>query len=59
MHDVAADYIKSTYNTPDALETEKPVAYIAGPPPMVDAAIRILLTDARLPPQLIRYDKFS
>ena len=34
-------------------------AYVAGPPPMVDASLRWLLREARLPPADIRYDKFS
>jgi toluene monooxygenase electron transfer component len=34
-------------------------AYVAGPPPMVDASLRLLLREARLPPVDIRYDKFS
>ncbi len=35
------------------------IAYVAGPPPMVDAALRALITEARLPASDIRYDKFS
>jgi toluene monooxygenase electron transfer component len=34
-------------------------AYVAGPPPMVDASLRLLLREARLTPSDIRYDKFS
>jgi toluene monooxygenase electron transfer component len=34
-------------------------AYLAGPPPAVDAAIRFLLLDAKLTADNIRYDKFS
>jgi toluene monooxygenase electron transfer component len=34
-------------------------AYLAGPPPMVDASIRMLLKEARLGASDIRYDKFS
>jgi toluene monooxygenase electron transfer component len=34
-------------------------AYVAGPPPAVDAAIRVLLLDAKLTADNIRYDKFS
>src|SRR5262245_9226291 len=34
-------------------------AYLAGPPPAVDAAIRVLLLDAKLTADNIRYDKFS
>jgi len=35
------------------------VAYVAGPPPMVDGALRMLVLEARLPGTDIRYDKFS
>lgn len=34
-------------------------AFLAGPGPMVDGAIRMLLVDAKLPPDRIRYDKFA
>lgn len=34
-------------------------AYVACPPPAVDAAIRVLLLDAKLTTDNIRYDKFS
>ena len=34
-------------------------AYVAGPPPAVDASLRMLLREARLPATEIRYDKFS
>lgn len=34
-------------------------AYLAGPPPAVDAALRVLLLDAKLTADNIRYDKFS
>ena len=34
-------------------------AYVAGPPPAVDAALRMLLLDARLTTDNIRYDKYS
>ena len=34
-------------------------AYVAGPPPMVDASLRLLLREGRLSPADIRYDKFS
>jgi toluene monooxygenase electron transfer component len=34
-------------------------AYVAGPPPAVDAAIRVLLLDAKLTTDNIRYDKYS
>jgi len=34
-------------------------AYVAGPPPMVDQTLRMLILEARLPGGDIRYDKFS
>jgi len=34
-------------------------AYVAGPPPAVDASIRVLLLEAKLTADNIRYDKFS
>jgi toluene monooxygenase electron transfer component len=34
-------------------------AYLAGPPPAVEAAIRVLLLEAKLTADHIRYDKFS
>jgi len=34
-------------------------AYLAGPPPAVDAAIRVLLLEAKLTTDNVRYDKFS
>jgi hypothetical protein len=34
-------------------------SYVAGPPPMVDASLRLLLREARLASSDIRYDKFS
>ena len=34
-------------------------AFLAGPGPMVDAAIRMLLVEAKLPPDRLRYDKFG
>lgn len=35
------------------------VGFVAGPPPMVDGALRLLIREARIPPQFIRYDKFA
>lgn len=35
------------------------VAFVAGPPPMVDGALRMLILEARLPAKDIRYDKFG
>ena len=35
------------------------VGFVAGPPPMVDGALRMLIMEARLPAEFIRYDKFG
>jgi toluene monooxygenase electron transfer component len=35
------------------------IGYVAGPAPMVDGAIRMLIAEAGLSSQWIRYDKFS
>ncbi len=35
------------------------LVYMAGPPPMVDAGLRSLVTEARIPPARIRFDRFS
>lgn len=35
------------------------MAYVAGPPPMVDASLKMLLLEMRLSGSNIRYDKFS
>jgi toluene monooxygenase electron transfer component len=51
VHAVAAERMKDRYANVRA--------YVAGPPPMVDACLRVLLREARLMPADIRYDKFS
>jgi toluene monooxygenase electron transfer component len=51
VHAVAGESMKSRF--------AEVRAYVAGPPPMVDACLRLLLREARLPPTDIRYDKFS
>ena len=35
------------------------LAYVAGPPPMVDSALRMLVLEAKFPGTDIRYDKFT
>jgi len=51
VHAVAGERMKGRYADVRA--------YVAGPPPMVDASLRLLLREARLSPTDIRYDKFS
>ena len=51
VHEVAASCMQGKY--------QNMRAYLAGPPPAVDAAIRVLLLQAKLTADNIRYDKFS
>jgi toluene monooxygenase electron transfer component len=51
VHSVASEKMSGRYNNI--------IAYVAGPPPMVDGALRMLVLEARLPGTDIRYDKFS
>ena len=51
VHEVAGEHMKGRYGDVRA--------WVAGPPPMVDASLRLLLREARLSPADIRYDKFS
>jgi toluene monooxygenase electron transfer component len=51
VHEVAKQAMQGKY--------QNVRAYLAGPPPAVDAAIRFLLLEARLTADNIRYDKFS
>lgn len=51
VHEVAARAMAGKY--------QNVRAYLAGPPPAVDASIRVLLLEAKLTADNIRYDKFS
>lgn len=51
VHEVAGRHMQGRY--------QNIRAYLAGPPPAVDACIRMLLMQARLTADNIRYDKFS
>jgi len=51
VHEVAARHMQGKY--------QNVRAYLAGPPPAVDGAIRMLLLQAKLTADNIRYDKFS
>ncbi len=51
VHDVAKRAMAGRY--------QEVRAYVAGPPPAVDAAIRMLLLEAKLTTDNIRYDKYS
>ena len=51
VHEVARSTMAGRY--------ENLRAYVAGPPPAVDAALRMLLLEAKLTSDNIRYDKYS
>ena len=51
VHAVAGERMKGKY--------QNVRAYVAGPPPMVNATLRMLLLEGRLSSDNIRYDKFS
>jgi len=51
VHEVAAKTMAGRYSDM--------IGYIAGPGPMVDGAIRMLITEAALTRDCIRYDKFA
>jgi toluene monooxygenase electron transfer component len=51
VHAVAAEGMRGRW--------ENVRAWTAGPPPMVDATLRMLLREGKLKPDDIRYDKFS
>lgn len=57
--DFATGFVHSVASKRMAGRYDNLVAFVAGPPPMVDGAIRALIVDARLPAKFIRYDKFS
>jgi toluene monooxygenase electron transfer component len=51
VHEVAGQAMAGRY--------EDVMAYVAGPPPMVDGALRTLIAQGGLSPSSIRYDKFG
>ena len=51
VHDAAGRHMKGKFSNTRA--------YVAGPPPAVDAATRMLLLEARLTPDNICFDKFA
>ena len=57
--DTAQGFVHLVARERMAGEWNGPTAFVAGPPPMVDAALRMLVMEARLPACDIRYDKFT
>lgn len=56
---LAGGFVHEAMTAPLAGSYENSLAYLAGPPPMVDAVLRVLITEGKLTPQAIRYDKFG
>ena len=57
--DVAEGFVHEVTGERMAGAWDRPIAFVAGPPPMVDGALRMLVMEARLPASDIRYDKFT
>lgn len=55
FHGFAHEAARNILVAPDA----KPLYYVAGPPAMVDATLRLLVTEQKISPINIRYDKFG
>jgi toluene monooxygenase electron transfer component len=55
MHGMVADAARQAMGG----RYDNMVGFVAGPPIMVDDALRMLIREARLPPQFVRYDKFT
>ena len=51
VHEVCAREMKGRY--------DNLMSFIAGPPPMVDGALRALIIEGKMTPDRIRYDKFG
>ena len=51
VHEVAAAHMRGRF--------DGHTAYVAGPPPMVDRALRMLLVNGQFSAEQIRYDKFA
>jgi len=57
--EVAEGFVHEAVGAAMAGRFEGVLAYMAGPPPMVEAAMRLLVMQGKVPPARIRYDKFS
>lgn len=57
--ELAYGFVHSVAGQAMAGRFDNVAAFVAGPPPMVDTALRMLIIDARLPAADIRYDKFG
>ncbi len=51
--------VKKLFQEESALQDAKPIFFVAGPPPMVNATMRALMVDGKISPTEIRYDRFG
>jgi toluene monooxygenase electron transfer component len=56
VHEIARDHIRGAAKTNGA---QQPLFFVGGPPPMVDATMRALITECKISPTEIRYDRFG
>jgi toluene monooxygenase electron transfer component len=56
---LAGGFVHTAMTASLAGRYQNSLAYLAGPPPMVDAVLRALISEGQLSPQSIRYDKFG
>lgn len=56
VHEIARDHIRGVAKTNGA---QQPLFFVGGPPPMVDATMRALITECKISPTEIRYDRFG
>lgn len=55
VHEVARAHVRNV----GTAGTQKPLFFVGGPPPMVDATMRALITECKVSPTEIRYDRFG
>jgi len=56
VHEIAGDHIRAAVKTDGA---QKSLFFVGGPPLMVDATMRALITQCKISPTEIRYDRFG
>jgi len=56
VHEIARDHVRGAVEADGA---QKPLFFVGGPPPMVDATMRALITQCKISPTEIRYDRFG
>ena len=55
-HGLAHDVVRAGVSE---IAAERPIVFVAGPPPMVDASMRMLVMEAKVSPAEIRFDRFG